>query len=122
MLALIQAVWPAEPADPAYLGEVADRWRYLDGGGEFGVISSVSEPFCRDCTRARISAEGVLYTCLFAVDGHDLRAIAPVRRARRRPGRAKSSASGLLRGDRYSELRSAATSTLPRIEMFAMGG
>ena len=75
LLALIQAVWPAEPADPAYLGEVADRWRYLDGGGEFGVISSVSEPFCRDCTRARISAEGVLYTCLFAVDGHDLRAV-----------------------------------------------
>ena len=63
----------SKPADPTYRGEVADRWRYLDGGGEFGVISSVTQPFCRDCTRARISAEGKLYTCLFAVDGHDLR-------------------------------------------------
>ena len=121
LLAMIQAVWPAEPADPAYLGEVADRWRYLDGAGEFGVISSVSEPFCRDCTRARISAEGVLYTCLFAVDGHDLRALL-------RSGGSDADLAAeveriwTLRGDRYSELRSAATSTLPRIEMFAMGG
>ena len=71
----IAAVWPVEPAEPAYRGEVAGRWRYADGGGEFGVISSVTQPFCRDCTRARISAEGMLYTCLFAVDGHDLRAL-----------------------------------------------
>ena len=69
----IAAAWPVEPAEPAYRGEVAGRWRYADGGGEFGVISSVTQPFCRDCTRARISAEGMLYTCLFAVDGHDLR-------------------------------------------------
>ena len=117
----ISAVWPVEPAEPTYRGEVAGRWRYADGGGEFGVISSVTQPFCRDCTRARISAEGKLYTCLFAVDGHDLRALL------------RSDASDadltdaveaiwLRRGDRYSELRSAATSTLPRIEMFAMGG
>ena len=65
----------SKPADASYRGEVADRWTYLDGGGEFGVISSVSQPFCRDCTRARISAEGKLYTCLFAVDGQDLRSI-----------------------------------------------
>ena len=71
----IAAAWPVEPAEPAYRGEVAGRWRYVDGGGEFGVISSVTQPFCRDCTRARISAEGKLYTCLFAVDGHDLRAV-----------------------------------------------
>ena len=69
------AEWPVEPADPHYRGEVADRWRYLDGHGEFGVISSVTQPFCRDCTRARLSAEGKLYTCLFAVQGSDLRAV-----------------------------------------------
>src|SRR6478736_3674751 len=62
----IAAVWPAEPTEANYRGEVAGRWRYVDGGGEFGVISSVTQPFCRDCTRARISAEGKLYTCLFA--------------------------------------------------------
>jgi cyclic pyranopterin phosphate synthase len=117
----IAAVWPIEPAEPAYRGEVAGRWRYADGGGEFGVITSVTQPFCRDCTRARLSAEGKLYTCLFAVDGHDLK------------GMLRSGASDaeltdaveaiwLRRGDRYSELRSAATSTLPKIEMFAMGG
>jgi cyclic pyranopterin phosphate synthase len=117
----ISAVWPLEATEPAYRGEVAGRWRYADGGGEFGVISSVTQPFCRDCTRARISAEGKLYTCLFAVDGHDLRAIL----------RSDASDADLTdavesiwirRGDRYSELRSAATSTLPKIEMFAMGG
>ena len=117
----IATSWPIEAAEPAYRGEVAGRWRYVDGGGEFGVISSVTQPFCRDCTRARISAEGKLYTCLFAAEGHDLRAVL------------RSDASDedlrdviesiwLRRGDRYSELRSAATSTLPRIEMFAMGG
>ena len=71
----LAAEWPVEPADPNYRGEVADRWRYVDGRGEFGVISSVTQPFCRDCTRARLSAEGKLYTCLFAVQGHDARAV-----------------------------------------------
>ena len=121
LLAAIGEVWPIGPSDPAYRGEVADRWSYLDGGGEFGVISSVTEPFCRDCTRARISAEGKLYTCLFAVDGVDLRAVL----------RSDASDEALAafvettwrrRGDRYSELRSAATTTLPKVEMFAMGG
>ena len=117
----IAAAWPVEPAEPAYRGEVAGRWRYTDGGGEFGVISSVTQPFCRDCTRARISAEGMLYTCLFAVDGHDLRAIL-------RSGASDADLADaietiwLRRGDRYSEIRSGATSSLPRIEMFAMGG
>jgi cyclic pyranopterin phosphate synthase len=117
----ISAVWPVEAAEPAYRGEVAGRWRYADGGGEFGVISSVTQPFCRDCTRARISAEGKLYTCLFAVDGHDIRGIL-------RSGASDADLTDavesiwLRRGDRYSELRSAATSTLPKIEMFAMGG
>ena len=117
----IGAAWPIEAAEPAYRGEVAGRWRYLDGGGEIGIISSVTQPFCRDCTRARISAEGKLYTCLFAAEGHDLRAV-----LRSDASDAELSAVieriWLARGDRYSELRSAATSTLPRIEMFAMGG
>jgi cyclic pyranopterin phosphate synthase len=121
LVATIAAAWPVEPADAAYPGEVADRWRYLDGGGEFGVISSVTQPFCRDCTRARVSAEGKLYTCLFAVDGRDLRAVL-------RSGASDEELTAFVaatwtrRGDRYSELRSAATSTLPKIEMFAMGG
>jgi cyclic pyranopterin phosphate synthase len=115
------ATWPVEPADPNYRGEVADRWRYVDGGGEFGVISSVTQPFCRDCTRARISAEGKLYTCLFAVNGHDARAVL---RSEATDGDLAAFVEGVWsrRGDRYSELRSAATSTLPKVEMFAMGG
>jgi cyclic pyranopterin phosphate synthase len=123
IVSALGAVWPVEAAEASYRGEVAGRWRYVDGGGEFGVISSVTQPFCRDCTRARISAEGKLYTCLFAVDGHDLRAVL----------RSEATDADLVdviesiwlrRGDRYSELRSAATSTstLPKIEMFAMGG
>ena len=121
LLEMLASVWPVEPADPLYRGEVANRWRYVDGGGEFGVIASVTEPFCRDCTRARISAEGQLYTCLFAVEGHDLRAVL----------RSDATDTELVayietiwtrREDRYSELRSAATANLPRIEMFAMGG
>ena len=67
--------FPLEPVEPSYRGEVATRWRYLDGAGEIGVIASVTQPFCGDCTRARLSAEGQLYTCLFAVRGHDLRAL-----------------------------------------------
>ena len=121
---LIDAVtgtWPAEPAEPGYRGEVAGRWRYLDGRGEFGVISSVTRPFCRDCTRARLSAEGKLYTCLFSAIGHDLRA--PLR-----GGVTDDELDTLISGiwgardDRYSERRAAATDRLPKIEMFALGG
>jgi cyclic pyranopterin phosphate synthase len=121
LIEAVTAVWPAEPADPQYRGEVAGRWRYLDGEGEFGIISSVTRPFCRDCTRARLSADGQLYTCLFAVKGLDVRAVL----------RDGSSDAALLefltavwrdRDDRYSELRSQSTSDLPKIEMFAMGG
>ena len=121
---LIQAVtsmWPAEPAEAAYRGEVAGRYRYLDGAGEFGVISSVTQPFCRDCTRARLSADGQLYTCLFAVAGLDVRAVL-------RDGSSDEELLAFLtdawtkRDDRYSELRAQATSDLPKIEMFAMGG
>jgi cyclic pyranopterin phosphate synthase len=121
LIETIGRVWPVEPADPAYRGEVAGRWRYRDGGGEFGTISSVTQPFCGDCTRARISAEGKLYTCLFAVDGHDARTVL-------RSGASDEELAAFVngiwarRGDRYSELRSAATTNLPKIEMFAMGG
>jgi cyclic pyranopterin phosphate synthase len=117
----VTAIWPAEPADAQYRGEVAGRWRYLDGAGEFGVISSVTQPFCRDCTRARLSADGQLYTCLFAVAGVDVRAAL-------RDGSSDTELVEFLtavwrqREDRYSELRSQSTSDLPKIEMFAMGG
>ena len=117
----IGARWPLEPQAPGYTGEVAERWRYADGGGEVGVIASVTRPFCGDCTRARISAEGKLYTCLFSAIGHDLRD----------PLRAGETDAQLAdrvgtiwgaRDDRYSERRAAATDRLPKIEMFALGG
>jgi cyclic pyranopterin phosphate synthase len=117
----IGAVWPLESAAPSYAGEVAERWRYADGLGEIGVIASVTRPFCGDCTRARISAEGKLYTCLFSAIGHDLRG--PLR-----DGRDDAAMGELVAGiwgvrdDRYSERRAAATDHLPKIEMFALGG
>jgi cyclic pyranopterin phosphate synthase len=117
----IDAEFPLEPLDPAYPGEVAQRWRYADGAGEIGVIASVTQPFCGACTRARISADGRLYTCLFAVRGHDLRELV-------RNGAddaelvAAIDAIWSRRGDRYSELRSARTADLPRVEMSYIGG
>jgi cyclic pyranopterin phosphate synthase len=113
--------WPLEAEAPSYAGEVAERWRYADGRGEIGVIASVTRPFCGDCTRARLSAEGKLYTCLFSAVGHDLRD--PLR-----AGLSDDELAGLVsrvwagRDDRYSELRAAATNHLPKIEMFALGG
>ncbi len=121
ILATIDAELPLAPLAPGYRGEVANRWRYADGSGEIGIIASVSQPFCGDCSRARLSAEGQLYTCLFSALGHDLRA--PLR-----GGASDAELSGLIAGiwqgrtDRYSEQRSEATSHLPRIEMFAVGG
>jgi len=121
IVAAISAELPLEPAAPAYRGEVAGRWRYRDGSGEIGVISSVTQPFCGDCTRARLSAEGKLYTCLFSGVGTDLRG--PLRN-----GGSDGDLRAILehvwgaRTDRYSELRSEATSHLPRVEMFALGG
>jgi cyclic pyranopterin phosphate synthase len=115
--------WPLLPVDPAYTGEVAERWRYADGRGEIGVIASVTRPFCGDCTRARISAEGKLYTCLFAVRGHDLRAL--IRSGTTDEQLAeKLAAIWRVRGDRYSELRSEATGLddAPRVEMSYIGG
>ncbi len=117
----VHEAFPLEPIDPTYRGEVAERWRYADGGGEIGVIASVTRAFCRDCTRARLSAEGSLYTCLYATKGTDLRALlrtgasdADLAEAIRTAWRA--------RADRYSELRTAATPGLPKIEMSYIGG
>jgi cyclic pyranopterin phosphate synthase len=117
----IDAELPLEPLDEAYRGEVARRFRYRDGGGEIGVIASVTRPFCGDCTRARVSAEGRLFTCLFGLKGHDLRAAL-------RDGRSDDELAALVRSiwerraDRYSELRSERTAGLPKVEMSYIGG
>ena len=121
VIARINAEMPLEPIDPNYPGEVAQRWRYTDGSGEIGVISSVTQAFCSSCTRARLSTEGKVYTCLFATEGHDLRALL-------RDGRSDDdigSAIGALwqaRGDRYSEIRTAETAAARKIEMSYIGG
>jgi cyclic pyranopterin phosphate synthase len=121
IVAALDRAFGVEPVDPAYRGEVAKRYRYRDGAGEFGVISSVTQPFCGDCTRARLSAEGRLYTCLFAVRGHDLRAVI-------RKGASDEELTAAIadqwhvRKDRYSELRSQETTDLERIEMSYIGG
>ena len=117
----IGAEWPLEPVEPAYPGEVARRYRYADGAGEVGVIASVTQPFCHDCSRARLSAEGRLYTCLFAAAGHDLR-------RRLRGDGVDEDVEAFLRriwgrrADRYSELRTAETSGRPKVEMSHIGG
>jgi cyclic pyranopterin phosphate synthase len=113
--------FPLEPIEPSYRGEVAKRWRYVDGQGEIGVIASVTQPFCGDCTRARLSAEGQLYTCLFAVRGHDLRALVRST-ADDAELEAAIAAIWIPRTDRYSELRTAKTADLPKIEMSYIGG
>ena len=121
VVAAIDAEYPLEPVEPGYRGEVASRWRYRDGSGEVGVISSVTQPFCRDCTRARLSADGKLYTCLFAARGHDLRAVL-------RGGASDEELTAALRviwgarTDRYSELRTAETADLSKVEMSYIGG
>jgi cyclic pyranopterin phosphate synthase len=121
IVAALDRAFGVEPVDAAYRGEVAQRYRYRDGAGEVGVISSVTQPFCGDCTRARLSAEGRLYTCLFAVRGSDLRAV--IRSgATDEQLRTAISDQWRVRKDRYSELRSQATADLERIEMSYIGG
>ncbi|MBC7877522.1 MAG: GTP 3',8-cyclase MoaA [Anaerolineales bacterium] len=118
---MINAEMPLEPVDPNYKGEVAERWRYKDGSGEIGVVASVTQAFCSTCNRARLSAEGKLYTCLFAVKGHDFRELI-------RNGATDDEISQEIarvwgkRGDRYSELRSENTMSLPKVEMSHIGG
>lgn len=117
----LNSVFPLQPADPNYGGEVANRWRYEDGAGEIGVIASVTQAFCGACTRARLSAEGKLYTCLFGIRGHDVRAVL-------REGKSDEEVASFLSGvwgrrvDRYSEIRSAGTVDLPKVEMSYIGG
>ena len=121
IVAAIDAELPLEPLPPRYPGEVAERYRYRDGSGEIGVIASVTRPFCGACTRARLSADGSLYTCLFATTGHDLRALV-------RGGAGDDGIAAALggiwreRADRYSDLRSSATRDLPKVEMSYIGG
>jgi GTP 3',8-cyclase len=121
ILEVVNAEFPLEPLDPRYVGEVARRYRYRDGGGEIGLISSVSQPFCTACTRARLTADGKLFTCLFASTGHDLRSVL-------RASGDDAEVSAVLgrvwrqRGDRYSDERSSRTSPTNRIEMSYVGG
>jgi len=121
IVAMIDAEMGLEPVAPNYPGEVVERWRYSDGSGEIGVIASVTRPFCGGCTRARLSADGKLFTCLFATEGHDLRAL-----LRGGASDAKISAAigaiWRVRDDRYSELRTAETAALPKVEMSYIGG
>lgn len=118
---LIHGEFPIESLQPNYAGEVAERWRYRDGTGEIGFISSVTQPFCGDCSRARVSTEGRLYTCLFASQGHDLRALL-------RSGASDLQIAGAIaqvwsgREDRYSALRSQQTAGVRKIEMSYIGG
>lgn len=117
----LNARWPLEPAEPNYFGEVAERWRYKDGAGEIGIIASVTMPFCHSCTRARLSADGQLYTCLFGTRGYDLKTLL-------RSGASDTDLSDFIasiwrvRDDRYSEVRSEATLNLPKVEMSRIGG
>ncbi len=118
----IHAEFPLTNIDPNYPGEVAERWRYLDGSGEVGVISSVTQAFCKDCSRARLSTEGKMYLCLFATEGYDLRALL-------RSGKTDLEISNAIaqiwsaRSDRYSELRgSPELANKPKVEMSYIGG
>jgi cyclic pyranopterin phosphate synthase len=113
--------WPLEPVSAERPDATARRWRYVDGAGEIGVVASVTQPFCGGCSRARLSAEGRLYTCLFAARGHDLRA--PLRLGSSDEELAEQLRSiWTRRTDRYSELRTAETAELPKIEMSYIGG
>jgi cyclic pyranopterin phosphate synthase len=121
ILSTIAAEFPLEPMAPTNRGEVAERYRYADGAGEIGIIASVSRPFCGDCNRARLSADGQLYTCLFATAGHDLHGLL-------RGGASDEEIEAAMRDiweareDRYSEIRSADTVALPKVEMSYIGG
>ena len=121
IIKIINAELPLEPLDPNYRGEVAERWRYKDGSGEIGVIASVTQAFCRTCTRARLTAEGKLFTCLFGIKGFDLREMV-------RGGASDEDISQAIarvwgkRTDRYSEIRSEQTVSLPKVEMSHIGG
>ncbi len=113
--------WPLEPIGANYPGEVAQRWRYADGAGEIGVISSVTQAFCASCNRMRLSTEGSLYTCLFAGSGHDLKSLLRGGASDERM-RDEIAAVWQRRADRYSEIRTAETAKLRKVEMSYIGG
>lgn len=121
IVARINAELPIEPIGANYRGEVAKRWRYKDGSGEIGLITSITQPFCGDCTRIRLSSDGQLYTCLFGIRGHDIRSLL-------RNGATDEDLRGFIarvwipRDDRYSEIRTADTPRLPKVEMSHIGG
>jgi len=121
ILDTVDAEMPLEPVDPNYPGEVAGRWRYRDGSGEIGVIASVSQAFCRDCTRMRLSTEGRLYTCLFATEGHDIKSLL---RGSASDAEISAFVAGVWhrRADRYSEIRTQQTPGWRKIEMSYIGG
>ena len=121
ILARLQREWPLVPAESNYVGEVAERWQYADGAGEIGIITSVTQPFCANCTRARLSANGELYLCLFSGKPHDLRGLL-------RGGSTDEELTQFIanvwgtRDDRYSEVRAEATAGLRKVEMSHIGG
>ena len=121
LLSMIENKWPVSPIEKTYKGEVAKRYVYDDGAGEIGFITSVSKPFCGDCSRARLSADGVLYTCLFASQGADIKSLL-------RSGASDEEIESeftriwLSRNDRYSEQRSGSVAKTQKIEMYRMGG
>jgi GTP 3',8-cyclase len=121
IIKMISSAWPLEAIDPNYRGEVAERWRYLDGAGEIGVISSVTQAFCSSCTRMRLSTEGSLYTCLFAHAGHDLKRLV---RAGASDDELRNEIAAVWqrRADRYSEVRTSQTSRPKKVEMSYIGG
>jgi GTP 3',8-cyclase len=121
ILRTIEASWPLQPLRPSYQGEVAARYRYRDGAGEIGLIASVTRPFCGSCTRARLSAEGKLHTCLFAAGGHDLRALLRGGASDQEIARRLRSI-WITRADRYSEARGPLTVGRPKVEMSYIGG
>ncbi len=117
----IDEIFPCEAAQRNYVGEVAKRWRYKDGSGEFGVISSVTEAFCSSCTRARLSSDGTLYTCLFSNKGHDLKSLL---RSGKNDEEIRDAVAALWRNrdDRYSEIRTSETAKASKVEMSYIGG
>ena len=122
IVAALDREFGVEPVEPGYLGEVARRFRYRDGAGEVGVIASITQPFCGDCTRARLTADGKLYTCLFATRGHDLRGL--IRDGSASDGQIEEALAGVWakRDDRFSEIRTEATPDAAKVEMSYIGG
>jgi cyclic pyranopterin phosphate synthase len=121
VLEVLQREWPLVPADPQYFGEVAERWTWADGAGEIGIITSVTQPFCATCTRARLAADGKMYLCLFASAGRDFRELL---RGGATDEEIEREIAQVWRGrtDRYSEIRSEATPSLRKVEMSHIGG